>query len=74
MAVVERSVTTCLAIRGKNDEAISLLSQSIAAGLPPGDALNMPQDPDLKPLRGDPGFEELVAHAREVATAAQKLK
>ena len=62
------------AIRGKNGEAISLLSQSIAAGLPPGDALNMPQDPDLRPLRADPQFEELVAHAREVATAAQKPK
>jgi eukaryotic-like serine/threonine-protein kinase len=62
------------AIRGKNDKAISLLSQSIAAGLPPNDALSMPQDPDLKPLHRDPRFEALVAHAKEVATAAQKPK
>jgi len=33
----------------------------------------MDKDPDLKSLRGDPGFAAVVAHAKErAAAAAQK--
>jgi len=74
IAIVLYNLGVLAATHGRNDEAFSLLYQSVAAGLPPNDALSMPQDPDLKALHGDPRFEALVAHAKEAATAAQTPK
>jgi hypothetical protein len=36
--------------------------------------LGIENDPDLKPLHGDPRFDALVAHAKARATAARKPK
>jgi eukaryotic-like serine/threonine-protein kinase len=74
IAIVLYNLGVLAATHGRNDEAFSLLYQSVAAGLPPNDALGMPQDPDLKPLHRDHRFEALVAHAKQVASAAQKPK
>ncbi|HLK08069.1 MAG TPA: serine/threonine-protein kinase [Candidatus Angelobacter sp.] len=57
---------------GKRAEALQLLSEAIDHGLSPPDALGMEKDPELKSLHGDPGFDALVAHAKQVA--AQKAK
>lgn len=61
---------------GTHTEALSLLRESVDLGLPPSQALQMEKDPDLKSLHGDPRFDALVAHAKEVAqsknAAAQK--
>jgi tetratricopeptide (TPR) repeat protein len=62
----------CLAAKhGRIDEAISLLSEAIEIGLPPRVASGMGEDPDLKPLRGNPRFTALIAQTKEHA-AAQK--
>jgi serine/threonine protein kinase len=55
--------------RGRNAEAISWLRESVDHGLPPPYALAMEKDPDLKSLRGDPGFAALVAHVKERTAA-----
>lgn len=57
---------------GKRAEALQLLREAIDHGLSPGDALGMEKDPDLKSLHGDPRFDALVAHAKQVAV--QKAK
>ena len=63
-----------MAQRGNKDEALSLLRQAVDNGLPPQTDVNMDKDSALAPLRGDARFEALVAHANEVAAAAQKPK
>jgi len=61
------------AYRGRNAEALSLLDQSIAAGIPLSNVLNVAEDPDAKSLRKDARFQALLARAKEVV-AAQKAK
>jgi len=75
----DTAVTTyslaCLAThRGRNEEALSLLREAMENGLPPYITSRLDEDDDLKPLRGDPRFMALVAHAKEAAAAAQKSK
>jgi hypothetical protein len=53
--------------QGKMGEAISLLRQAVDHGLMPREALAMGDDPELKALHGDPRFDALVAHAKELA-------
>ena len=60
--------------RGQRDKALSLFQESVDHGLPPNIAQGIATDPDLKPLRGDPRFDALVAHAKERADPAQKPK
>ena len=55
------------ALRGRKDEALSFLREAVDHGLRPGDDLNMEKDSDLKFLHGDPRFDVLMAHAKEVA-------
>jgi serine/threonine protein kinase/Tfp pilus assembly protein PilF len=57
---------------GKRDEALAHLREAVDHGLYPSIDLGIEQDPDLKPLHGDPRFDALVAHAKERAAAAQK--
>jgi len=57
---------------GKRADALQLLGEAIDHGLSSRDALGMEKDPELKSLNGDPGFDALVAHAKQVA--AQKAK
>jgi serine/threonine protein kinase/Tfp pilus assembly protein PilF len=61
-----------MAQRGNKDEALSLLRQAVDGGLPPQMDVNMDKDSALAPLAGDARFVALVAHAKEVAAAAQK--
>jgi len=55
------------ALRGRRDEALSLLSEAVDHGLRPSVDLYLDKDPDLKSLHGDPRFALLVAHAKERA-------
>jgi serine/threonine protein kinase/Tfp pilus assembly protein PilF len=53
----------CLASRtGRRDEAFAYLSRAVDAGYP--NAQFMSADADLKPLRTDPRFDELVARVK----------
>ena len=64
----------CMAAqKGDKEQAIAMLSQSVDHGLPARDDLAMEQDSDLISLHGDPRFIALVAHAKQVAEAKQKL-
>jgi non-specific serine/threonine protein kinase/serine/threonine-protein kinase len=58
----------CLAARrGRKEEALSLLRQAVDHGLDGGTDLNIEKDSDLTSLHGDPRFDALVVHAKEVA-------
>jgi hypothetical protein len=59
---------------GKRDEALSLLREAVDHGLAPNYDLEIDKDPDFRALHGDPRFDDLVAHAKERAVAAQKPK
>jgi eukaryotic-like serine/threonine-protein kinase len=59
--------------QGQSDRAMKLLREAIDHGLGPYLDLEIDKDPDLKSLHGDPGFDVLVAHAKEKA-AGQKPK
>lgn len=59
--------------QGHKAEAISFLTQAVDHGLEPYGDVGMAKDPDLNSLHGDPRFTALVAHAKEVAQAKQKL-
>ena len=72
-AVTVYNLGVLAAKRGGSDEALSLLQESVDHGLLARWAVKIGEDPDLKPLHGDPRFEALVAHAKELA-AAQKQK
>jgi serine/threonine protein kinase len=56
--------------RGRRNEAFSLVRDAVDHGLPPSFDLDIANDPDLKPLHGDPRFVLLVAHAKERAAVA----
>jgi serine/threonine protein kinase/tetratricopeptide (TPR) repeat protein len=56
----------------KREQAVSLLKEAVDHGLSAAKDLAIEKDPDLKALHGDPRFEALVAHAKELATEAQK--
>jgi non-specific serine/threonine protein kinase/serine/threonine-protein kinase len=56
----------CAAARtGHRDEAFTYLAQAMDSGFTAAAAMSA--DDDLKPLRGDPRFEDLVAKARHTA-------
>lgn len=63
----------CIAAhRGQRDEALSFLSQAIGHGLSGNASHDMVEESDLKSLKNDPGFQALVAHAKELAAAPPK--
>jgi hypothetical protein len=64
-AVTVYDLAGLAAKHGRIDEAISLLREAIEIGLLPHVASGMEEDSNLKPLRGDPRFAALVAHAKE---------
>jgi tetratricopeptide (TPR) repeat protein len=70
----EYNVVVTNALAGKREEALGLLRENIDHGLTVSDALEMEKDRDLESLRGDPRFTALLAHAKEVAAAAEKPK
>jgi eukaryotic-like serine/threonine-protein kinase len=72
-AVTKYDLATVLAHDGQVEQALSLIAQAVDHGLPPLNALNIDKDPLFNPLRGDPRFGGLVAHAKERA-AAQEAK
>ena len=72
IAVTIYSLGTLAAKRGNAGEAFALLTEAVD-GLPPREAEKIGEDPDLKPLHGDPRFNALVAHAK-ARTSAQAAK
>jgi len=74
VAILLYNLAALAGYKGHNDEAFSLLEQSLAAGLPPNDVLNMSDDPDLKPLRKDPRFAALMARAKGAPATTPKAK
>jgi tetratricopeptide (TPR) repeat protein len=72
-AAVSTYNLACVIVQsGRKDEALSLLREAVDHGLPPQTDLNMQDDSALNSLHGDPRFAALLAHAKEVAAAAQK--
>lgn len=61
------------AYQGRNAQSVSLLDQSVAAGIPLSNILNAAEDPDAKSLQKDPHFQALLARAKQ-ALAAEKTK
>lgn len=70
----EYDLACVLAHEGRRTEALAVLRESVDHGLPASWVLGIDKDPDLKSLHGDTRFAALVAHAKEVAAAAQKSK
>lgn len=68
-AVTEYDLASVVAKRGHIEEAFSLLREAVDHGLLPSVASAMGDDPDLKPLHGDPRFAALAAHAKALAVA-----
>jgi hypothetical protein len=60
------------ALEGRREESLKLLHDALDHNLPPHETLELETEPDFKPLHGDPRFEALVAHAKQVS--AQKPK
>ena len=60
------------ALEGRREESLKLLHDALEHNLPRQETLEMETEPDFKPLHGDPRFDALVAHAKQVA--AQKPK
>jgi len=56
-------------ITGHREEALEYLGHAVDYGFSPGE---IEDDPDLKPLHGDPRFAALLARAKEKAAAAPK--
>jgi serine/threonine protein kinase len=61
---------TAYAAEGKKAEAIAALTSAVDHGLQPTADLEILTDPTLKSLKGDPGFESLMADARQHAGSA----
>ena len=68
-AVAKYNLACMAARQGKRDEALKLLRDVADNGLPAGIMRGMEKDSDLTALHGDPRFEALVAHAKELAVA-----
>jgi serine/threonine-protein kinase len=67
-AYTKYTLATVLLRKGKTDQALSLLSEAVEH-MPARINLGLESDPSLAPLRGNPQFAALVAHARERANA-----
>ena len=52
--------------RGSKEEALALVREAVDHGLDSNNDLGIDKDDDLKSLHGDPRFDALVAHAKEV--------
>ena len=63
-----------LALQGKRDPAFTNLRFAVEHALDAETRQGIEKDLDLKSLHGDPGFETLVAHAKERAIATQTPK
>jgi non-specific serine/threonine protein kinase/serine/threonine-protein kinase len=73
-ALATYNIGCILARKGNRDDAFPFLRQAVDHGLNPGYAVGIGKDPNLQSLDGDPRFDALVAHAKELAAAAQKIK
>ena len=73
-ALATYNLACLVAQQGRKDEAFSLLAQAVDNGLPPSVDSGIERDTDLNSLHGNPLFTQLVAHAKDVAAAAQKPK
>ena len=73
-AATRYDLATVLVRKGQKDEAFSLLRQAVDHGLPPRLALGLKNDPLLNPLRGDPRFEALALHVKEILSRSNHLR
>jgi serine/threonine protein kinase len=65
------SLGTMKAKQGRTDKALELLREAVDHGMLPREAITLGEDPELNALHGDPRFDALVAHAKEVAASKQ---
>jgi eukaryotic-like serine/threonine-protein kinase len=68
-AMAAYNLACMFALENRPDEALSFLRRSVDHGLSARLALELENDSDLKTLHGDARFTQLVASAREQATA-----
>jgi eukaryotic-like serine/threonine-protein kinase len=64
IAEAKYDLATLVARKGRIEEALTLLNQTVGHGLPPLLASRMDTDPFLEPLHGNPRFAELIARAK----------
>jgi non-specific serine/threonine protein kinase/serine/threonine-protein kinase len=62
------------ALQGRKNEALSFLRQSVDLGLRPSRLLGIEHDDCFQTLRSDPRFVEIVASAKQHASAAEPHK
>jgi hypothetical protein len=53
------------ALTGRREEALSQLRDAVDHGLSASTGQRLEEEPDLRSLRGDPRFKEIVARAAE---------
>lgn len=63
-----------MALRGRKNEALSLVREAIDHGLSPATYLGIDKYPDFQSLHGDPRFAALVAYAKQHASLEQQSK
>jgi serine/threonine protein kinase len=68
-AETKYDLAALLVRRGRTDEALALIQDAVDHGLHARIDLDIENDPNLKPLHGDPRFALLVAHARKQAAS-----
>jgi non-specific serine/threonine protein kinase/serine/threonine-protein kinase len=68
------ALSKCYVAEGKKDEAFAILTDAVDHGMLAADDLDIPVNPDLKPLQADPRFAVLVADAQKHAASTSPAK
>ena len=71
-AISRYNLATIEARKGRRDDAFLLLREAVDHGLPAFAVAGIGNDPELKPLHGDPRFAALIAQTKQQAAAPPK--